>query len=163
MYRKLALVSATVAGLLLAAPSASAQTAFDATVKNHVQRPEGCPAPSYFCGTADVAGVGEAEYRWFLRAFQPVSDTCGSYVAVVTFTRADGSRLRLDEVGTVCSPGNSFAHYPQHSYGQPQDATGEWVVRDGTGQFAGVTGDGTNTIRTVGANFRAAYTGTLDS
>ena len=160
----LALVLTLASSLLLAtAGTASAQTTtFNAEVKNKIQRPEGCPDGAYLCGDAAIAGFGPAQFRWFLNSFEPVSQSCGDYTATVTFTLADSSTLTLDEAGRDCSPGNSFSSYPLHSYGQPQEASGTWVVQDATGQFAGMTGSGTNTLRIRGADFRATYTGTLD-
>jgi hypothetical protein len=162
--RKLLIVFAMLIVTVLAASVglASAQTtAFDANVENHIQRPVGCPDGAYLCGDADIAGFGSAEFRWYLVSFDPVSQSCGDYTAIVTLTLGDGSTLTLDEAGTDCGPGQSFSSYPPHSYGQPQTAGGEWVVQDGTGVFAGLTGSGANSLRITGARLTATYTGTL--
>jgi hypothetical protein len=163
--RKLWIVAAMLvtSSVLASAGLASARTTtFDASVKNHIQRAVGCPDGAYLCGKATIAGFGSAEWRWFLVSFEQASESCGDYTATVTFTLADGSRLTLDEAGRDCSPGNSFSSYPLHSYGQPQTANGNWVVQQGTGVFAGLTGSGTNTLRITGAHLTATYTGVLE-
>jgi hypothetical protein len=160
--RCLLFVALAASVLLVSASTASAQTtAFNAEVKNKIQRPEGCPNGSYLCGDAAIAGYGPAQFRWYLNSFEPVSQSCGDYTATVTFTLADGSTLTLNEAGRDCSPGNSFSSYPLHSYGQPQTANGAWNVQNGSGQFAGMSGSGTNTLRINGADFRATYSGAL--
>jgi hypothetical protein len=143
---------------------ASAQTtAFDARVKNEIQRPVGCPDGAYLCGDTDIDGFGPAEFRWYLISFEPISEACGNYTAIVTLTLGDGSTLTLDEAGTDCGPGNSFSSYPPHSYGQPQTADGKWVVLNGTGVFTGLTGSGMNALHITGARLTAMYTGTLEA
>jgi hypothetical protein len=141
---------------------ASAQTSvFDANVEDQIRRPVGCPDGAYLCGDADIAGFGPAEFRWYLVSFDPISQSCGDYTAIVTLTVGNGSTLTLGETGTDCGPGYSFSSYPPHSYGQPQTADGTWVVQDGTGVFAGLTGSGTSTLHVTGARLTALYTGTL--
>src|SRR5919108_4825696 len=73
-----------------AVPSASAETAFNAEVKSHIQRPVGCPDGANLCGQATIDGFGTAEYRFFVTSFQPTSDACGDYTAITTFTLGDG-------------------------------------------------------------------------
>lgn len=141
---------------------ASAQaTAFDASVTDQIQRSVGCPDGAYLCGDADIDAFGPAAFRWYLVSFEPISQSCGDYTAIVTLTFGDGSTLTLGEAGTDCGPGNSFSSYPPRSYGQPQTAGGTWVVQDGTGVFAGLTGGGVNTLRITGARLGAMYIGTL--
>ena len=154
-----------VVSLLVASEGlASAQTtAFDASVRNQILRPAGCPDGAYLCGDTDIGGFGPAEFRWYLVSFEPISKACGDYTAIVTLTLGDGSTLTLDEAGTDCGPGNSFSSYPPHSYGQPQTAGGKWVVQDGTGVFAGLTGSGMNTLHITGARLTATYSGTLEA
>lgn len=41
------------------------------------------------------------------------------------------------------------------------DGRREWLVQDGTGVFAGLTGGGVNTLRITGARLAAMYIGTL--
>ena len=152
------LIVATILVLSVAANVglASAQTtAVDVSVEDQIQRPVGCPNGAYLCGDADIVGFGSAEFRWYLVSFEPVSQSCGDYTAIVTLTLGDGSTLTLDEAGTDCGPGQSFSSYPAHSYGQPQIADAEWVVQDGTGVFAGRTGSGTNTLHITGARITA--------
>jgi hypothetical protein len=109
-----------------------------------------------------IRDLGLAEYRWFLKSFTPVSDSCGEYTATVSLVLEDTSILLMDEIGFACSPGHSFSSYPPISYGQPTAASGSWDVIGGTGQFEGVTaGSGTDILKVTGADFRATYAGTL--
>jgi hypothetical protein len=160
--RKASLVASafTVAAVLAMPPTVRAvDSTFRASVSKKIVRPAGCPDGAYLCGTAKVAGRGQAEYRWYLESFVPVSSQCGDYTATATFELADASVLTVTESGTDCGPGESFSAYPPFSYGQPQQANGEWTVTDGTGVFAGHAGTGTNEISVNGADFRASYSG----
>lgn len=147
--------------------SASAQTAFRAEIEGKQQKSEGtatgCADGAQACGSATIDGYGLAEYRLFLASFQPTSDSCGDYTATATFTLQDDSTLTLDETGTVCGPGKSFYATPPFSWGNPSDASGSWQVQSGAGQFAGMTGNGTDDLHSAGSRFRGNYAGTLDN
>jgi len=152
-------------GLALAlAGTASGQTAFNAQVRGHITLPSGCPGGADLCGQAIVAGLGPAEYLFFVGSFDPTtaSRPCGvytplgDYTATTTFTLGDGSTLTLDEAGTVCGPGNSFPT-GGISFGNPRTFSASWEVLDATGQFAGMTGSGTDTGLTAGSALKAVY------
>ena len=144
---------------------------FDAQVEGTTPRPEPCPDGAFICGTATIAGIGSGEYRFFLTSLNPVPDACvdpsgshtgGAYTATITFSLGDGSQLTLSEVGVVCGPGLSLtAPGGARSFGNPVDGSGKWEVKDATGQFAGLTGEGTDDFHSAGAQFRAAYIATL--
>jgi len=112
-------VSVLVATVGLASAQA---TAFDASVTDQIQRSVGCPDGAYLCGDADIDAFGPAAFRWYLVSFEPISQSCGDYTAIVTLTLGDGSTLTLGEAGTDCGPGNSFSSYPPRSY---------WPAADG--------------------------------
>ena len=149
--------------LALAPKSASAQTIFTAEVEGKLTRPNSlCPDGAFRCGEASIDGFGPAEWRFFFISFAPVSDSCGQYEAIVTFMLTDSSTLTLSETGTVCGPGKSFFATPPFSWGNPDRANGSWEVLDGDGQFADVTGRGTNMNQSAGAPLRGSYTGLLE-
>ena len=140
----------------------------DAQVRGHLTRPQGvCPDGATLCGTASIAGYGNAEYRWFLGGTGKPSGSCGhlsrlfDYDAIVMFTLPDGSKLKLHEMGTLCAPGNSFPTGGPNSYGNPQSFNAHWQVVLATGKFAGLTGSGTSSGAFAGAAIGAQYHGTL--
>ena len=158
-------IAAILSGLFALTPSSlSAQTIFTAEVEGKLTRPDTpCRDGAFRCGEALVDGFRPAEWQFFLISFAPVSDSCGQYVAIVTFMLTDTSTLTLSETGTVCGPGKSFFATPPFSWGNPDRATGSWEVLDGTGQFSDVTkGSGTNLSRSAGATLRGTYTGILE-
>ncbi|MGH9879518.1 MAG: hypothetical protein ACRD5H_17960 [Nitrososphaerales archaeon] len=159
-YSTIGLLAILAAGFSF--PQVFASTEFVAEVKGKVTRPDGCPDGATACGKATIEGFGSAQYLFFITGFAPISDSCGEYTAIVTFTLVDDSTLTLDEVGTVCGPGNSFFSTTGSSWGNPIDGSGAWTVQDGTGQFAGMTGSGTDEFEQAGANLKAIYTGTLE-
>ena len=120
------------------------------------------------CGTAYIEGYGNAEYGWFLVATSGPSESCGphsglfDYRALVKFTLPDGSKLTLREVGTLCSPGNSFPTGNLNSYGNPRFFDAHWQVVSTTGQFAGLIGNGTSRGSFAGAAVNIRYGGTLN-
>ena len=162
-----------VAAVLLAALAASATPgaatsqadAFTAVIEDKLRRPEGaCPNGAFRCGEAQVEEFGPADWEFFLESFVPAGESCGNYTATVVFTLTDGSELILDEAGTVCGPGKSFFATPGFSWGNPDEAIGEWQVQSGTGQFAGVAaGNGTNRSQSAGAAVRGIYIGLLST
>lgn len=150
---------------------AQATVLLAAQVKGNTPMPEPCPGGAFICSGATIAGFGNAEYLFFVTSLQAVAEACiqpsgpstaGAYTATTWFILDDGSTLMLDEVGMVCGPGASLvAPGGQHSFGNPVDGGGSWEVQDATGQFAGLTGAGTDAFHSVGAHFTAAYIGTL--
>lgn len=160
-YLSIGLLGILAAGFTFS--QAFASTSFNAEVKGKVTRPDGCPDGASGCGKATIDGFGSAEYLFFITGFTPISDSCGQYTAVVTFTLSDDSVLTLAESGTVCGPGNSFFSTIGSSWGNPIDGSGSWTVQDGTGQFDGMTGSGTDEFEQAGSNLKAIYTGVLEA
>lgn len=155
--------------MVVLAPSVKADPLdFRAEIDDHSTKPAGCPDGGVVCGDATIAGYGTGEYLYVLTSVTPLPDACdgsfaGGYTAIVTFTLADGSELTLDEAGHVCGPGESLiAPGGLVSYGNPVEGVGAWDVAEATGRFAGLTGSGTDTFRSVGARIVATYIGTFE-
>jgi hypothetical protein len=158
----MAVVTAAFLGVASAA-------AFDVQVRGHLTRSQTfCPDGAVLCGTAYIEGYGNAEYRSFLVANGGPSESCGphsglvDYDAIVTFTLPDGSTLKLHEVGTLCTPGNSFPTGGLNSYGNPLSFDAHWQVVLATGQFAGLIGSGTSRGTFAGAAIVIRYGGTVN-
>ena len=146
-------------GLVLPSGAAAPPTAFNAAVASQAIRPAGpCADGAFRCGTAIIDGIADpARWQFFLATFVPASNACGQYTATVTFTLADGSSLELAEAGLVCGPGNSFFATPGFSWGNPDHASGEWVINGATGQFTGMTGAGSSDLLSAGARVGGKY------
>src|SRR5215207_6005417 len=80
-----------------------------------------------------------------------MAPSCGAYTSTATFSLENTSTLTLEESGIVCGPGKSFFATPGSSYGNPANGAGNWSVIGASGQFAGLSGDGTNTFDVAGA------------
>jgi hypothetical protein len=122
-----------------------------------------CANGAFVCGDGTITGFGKAQYNFNIDSFAHISASCAAYGATVVFTLRDASTLTLTETGTVCGPGGSFIPVPAPggSFGNPVEGIGSWIVETGTGQFAGMTGSGTDTFLSAGANAIASYTGVL--
>ena len=158
-------------GLALTEP-ASAQTSFQASVTFTGTRPAGpCSNGAYLCGTANIAGDGAATWNMYLPGYTLVPSPCGStYTATTYFTLVSdpGSTLVLDEGGSLCGLGHDGAAYRGYfnegskAFGHPFDIVGNWAVDPAsTGQFAGLTGSGTDLALVAGAHAAGTYSGTL--
>lgn len=162
--RYLMLLPALIFALSLAfTPTASAQTAVPFRAKVNGIRPKPkppCPTTA-FCGTASIAGYGAATWTFDPTPTMTVSSACFAYTAETTFRLlSDGSTLVLNENALACAPGNSVA--PPQSFGDPlYSKNSSWTVEAATGQFSGLTGVGTDTLRTDGARASGTYSGTL--
>jgi hypothetical protein len=167
MRRGMLLLTAAMAVSLLLAASANAATtsAFDASFKETFGRAHSKqPCEHFLCGAGTVAGYGAATSVFDITDFAPIGDTnCADLSAVRTITLvSDNSTLELDEVGTVCFPGNSsFAPGAQKSFGNPGMIETTFTVSDGTGVFEGATGSGTDTDMPAGDAGHASLSGTL--
>ena len=156
--------SAVLAGIALLTPgAASAQTMFQAKIIGHITPHALCPYGVQICGVATIVGFNApAEYRWSVTSTSPPTKSCGSftawldYGATATLTLPDGSKLTVDETGTACYPGNSFPTGGL-SWGNPRTVLGKWTVQSARGQFSGISGNGTDTGRTVGGVFLFTY------
>ena len=138
--------------------------AFHAEISGHPLKPgPPCPEGAHRCGDAAIDGFGASEWFFVLDDFTEV-DGCLAYAATVIFRLVeDGSTLTLAEAGTVCGPGKSFFNTPQaSSWGNPDEADGAWTIVDGTGQFSGLAGGGTDHLRSAGAFLRGTYDGDID-
>lgn len=156
-----ALVAVAVVAIGLAltlAATASARTAFEASITGKTPKAKPCPNGEFFCGTSNTS-LGPAAWTFTLTSL--TISTCDSYTATVTFQLADRSTLILDENGTACGPGKSnLSNASGNSYGHPGDATGSWTVQSADGQFSATTGTGTDTLEFAGADVSGSYTGT---
>ena len=105
----LLLAAGMLVSLLIEAPAGAVTTsAFRASFKETFGRAHSKqPCEHFLCGTGTVAGYGAATSTFDITDFAPIGDTnCADLSAVRTITLAsDGSTLELDEVGTVCFPG----------------------------------------------------------
>ena len=143
--------------------SSISEISFAASVRGPMTKPAGCPPGVFACGDAVVSGYGNGTYGYSLISFQPTGPSCGSYTATVSFRLEDTSTLTLGESGTICGPGKSFFATPGSSYGNPASGAGHWSVTSASGQFAGLTGEGTNRFNIAGAALSAVYTGALEN
>ena len=154
------------AGALVWTAEAAASTTqpFHAEFKETFGRAASKTCEHFLCGTGTVEGYGGATSAYDLIDFVPIEGTnCGDITAVRVITLdADGSTLTLDETGQVCFPGNSsFAPGTAVSYGLPARIEAEFVISDGTGVFAGATGEGTDFDRNSGDQGHAILDGTI--
>lgn len=164
----LSALMAVIAMAFLGVASVSAD-AFDVQVRGHLTRPQMfCPNGATLCGTAYIEGYGSVDYGWFLFDTSGPAGSCGphsglfDYTALVRFTLPDGSTLTLQEVGTLCSAGNSIPTGGPNSYGNPRFFNGYWQVVSATGEFAGLIGNGTSRGTFAGAAIDTRYGGTLN-
>lgn len=166
-------LSALLAALSLAfAGTASAQTSFQASTTFTDTRPTGpCSNGANLCGTANIAGYGAATWNFYTTNDTAVVSPCGSsYTATTDFTLVSdpNSMLVVDESGSLCGLGHDGAAYrgyfnqgPQAN-GFPFEIVGKWTVDPAsTGQFAGLTGSGTDQVHVAGAHADGSYSGTL--
>jgi hypothetical protein len=160
------LAAGLLVSLLIEAPAGAATTSvFQASFKETFGRAHSKqPCEHFLCGTGTVAGYGAATSTFDITGFAPIGDTnCADLSAVRTITLvSDGSTLELDEVGTVCFPGeSSFAPGAQKSFGNPGMIETTFTVSGGNGVFDGATGSGTDTDMPAGDAGHASLSGTL--
>jgi hypothetical protein len=156
------LVAATV---FVAFPAQAKTTvAFSAEFKETFGNAQSKPCQHFLCGTGTVSGFGAATSAFDLTFFEPIEGTnCADFEAdrVITLV-SDGSTLTLDEVGTVCFPGNSFfTPGSQQSFGNPARLDATWTVDRGTGVFRNARGEGTDINRNSGDEGHSSLRGTL--
>lgn len=172
LTRHLILLPALVAAASLAfTGAASAQTTFQAGVASTVPIPAGpCSNGAFYCGTANIAGYGTATWNFYLLGYTISQTSCGStYTATTDFTLAsDGSTLVVNESGPICGPGKDAAGYFKegpNAEGHPNYPYGTWTVdtADSTGQFAGLSGSGSDALHAAGAHASGSYAGSLGS
>lgn len=154
------------AATVFAAFPASAKTsvAFSAEFKETFGRASSKPCNHFLCGVGTVAGYGSATSAFDVTDFAPIEGTnCADLEAIRVITLvSDGSTLTLDEVGTVCFPGQSFfTNGSQVSFGNPADVETTWTVDRGTGVFRNAKGSGTDSGQNGGDQGHSSLTGTL--
>jgi len=163
LFLRVMLGSALVVALTLAfGGTASAQIGFQASITGKFPKSQPCP-DSFLCGTA-ITNYGPAAWTWTIISDEEISNTCGVYPggvyeAAVTFVLGDGSKLVLDENGTLCQPGNALsAPGGLVSNGNPFTISGDWTVTSADSQFGPITGPGTDTLHLAGAQVHGTYT-----
>jgi hypothetical protein len=159
-------VVALAATAVFATFPASAKTtvAFSAEFKETFGRASSKSCNHFLCGVGTVAGYGSATSAFELTSFAPIEGTnCADIEATRVITLdSDGSSLTLDELGTVCFPGQSFfTSGAQVSFGNPADVETTWTVDRGTGVFRGAKGSGTDSGQNAGDEGHSTLTGTL--
>jgi hypothetical protein len=174
-WRRAAPPLIVVAVALAFTAAASAQTTFQADVDANTPPPKVC-SNSGFCGSASIAGYGSATFTSNITnviqvANAPCSPPSGSpalpqgsmndftYTMTDTFHFSDGN-LVIDESGLACVPGHNESG--AHAGGDPRFVSGTWTVDStSTGQFAGLTGSGTDLAHLAGGSVSGIYSGTL--
>jgi hypothetical protein len=158
--RGLVLLPALAVVSLASAATASAQTAFHASITGVTPKPRPCAGGAFLCGSAST-NYGRAAWSLVPISDMQVSNACASYEAAVSFVLGDGSTLVLDENGTACQPGNALsAPGGAVSYGNPFTFNGDWTVQSADGQFGSITGGGTDTLHAAGARVTGTYSQT---
>ena len=138
----------------LAGPASGDARNFHADVEGGPRNLKRCEV--FLCGDAAVEDYGDAKYTRARTSSSPTSKSCTDYTAVDTFTRADGSTLTLDVAGTACAQGKNAPNVTGAA-----SVNGDWTVREASGKFAGLSGEGTTSLEFYGNNFTASYTGTV--
>lgn len=168
--RRFLVVAALVSVTLVAASQASAATQqFTASVKAEYPgaSPEKtCPTdPTLFtCETGHLAGYGQITQVFTFVSGREV-DGCFETTGDVLWTLIDDptSTFMTREVYVDCAPGASAGSPGNrlHSFGNPVQGEGTYVISAGTGVFAGASGSGTLYTRAAGDTIVIRYDGTI--
>jgi hypothetical protein len=169
MKRLAVLCCLAVAGLAAVSPAWAQTTAsFSAAIDEGFGRATAHPCPVsefyFWCGTGTIAGFGDVTSLAELTDLSGPDPETGCFNATVTrtLTFGDGSTLVLEEIGTLCQPGNAGnAPGAAKSFGNPFTIDFTWTIVSGTGRFAGASGSGTGSDRLAGDAGHAALTGTI--
>lgn len=120
------------------------------------------------CGVFQMTGLGPADYVYaYGPTFEPNGTTgCWAEDGTLTITlQSDGSTITGSLTGVFCAPGQSaYGFYRQgggQSYGNPYSEHLDVQFSGGTGQFAGLSGEGVFEQSAAGAAYRGTITGTL--
>jgi len=163
MRRSLAVLVAATAVLGATAAPASAQT-LDIRFQTALTKPHGtCDASFIFCAPVTVPSYGEGTLTFLNTTFEPISRSCAEYGSIteIEFVDPTVETIVMAESGVVCFPGNSFnAPGGLHSYGNPFQQTGTFVIEDGPAELIGLTG--TADVRLAGAALHGVYTINLE-
>lgn len=168
MIRRLAVII-LAAGIVAVLPaSASASVALDGSFFQVVQKPNftsACPSGAADeCGTIQLNGLGAADWAYtFGPTFDP-NGRCFDVDGTLTLTlHSDGSAISGPLTGIFCPRPSAAGH--QHagfiSYGNPFAEDDNVQFDNGTGQFAGLSGDASFHTSAAGARFGGTLTGTL--
>jgi hypothetical protein len=161
MRRFLAVLVAATAVLCATAAPAAAQT-LDIRFQTALTKPHGtCKGEAILvlCGPVTVPGYGEGTLTLTVTSFEPISDSCGEYGATVEIEFVDSSieTIVMSESGVVCFPGNSInARHGGHSFGNPFQQTGTFVIVSGPVELVGRPG--TSELASAGAAVKGVYT-----
>jgi hypothetical protein len=168
MIRRLAVILAA-SGMVAALPtSASAAVSLDGSFFQVVQKPNftsACPSGlANECGTIQLKGLGAADWAYtFGPRFDP-NGRCFDVDGTLALTlHSDGSKISGLLTGIFCPgpSGTGHQHAGAISYGNPFVEDDNVQFADGTGQFAGLSGDAGFHTSAAGARFRGTLTGTL--
>ena len=168
MIRRLAVII-LVAGVAAVLPtSAGASVALDGSFFQVVQKPNftsECPSGvADECGTIQLNGLGAADWTY---TFGPTFDPNGRCFDVdgtlVLTLHSDGSTISGPLTGMFCPrpSGTGHQHAGAISYGNPFVEDDNVQFADGTGQFAGLSGEANFHTSAAGARFRGTLGGTI--
>jgi hypothetical protein len=168
MTKYLAVAVAAAAMIVPATASAQTTVPFQGSVYEKTEGKQNtvtCPIQQYYCGSAYVVGYGPAFWQFNSATPVPTSSDCAKYVGTSTVKLNDGTGvLVLDETEIACQPGTSGTtpNFWTDAFGHPLYSNGNWTVDPASsGVFAGMTGSGTDTLRSDGAILKAAWSGTV--
>ena len=164
------LIAALIAVAAIAASQASAATSdFQATIKGEFggASPDNpCPTdPTLFtCEVGSLPGYGRVTQVFTFVSGREV-DGCFETTGDVLWTLISDptSTLTTHEVIVDCTPGASSSSPGNrfHSFGNPFQGQGTYVITGGTGVFAGASGTGTVYTRGAGDTIVIRYAGTI--
>jgi hypothetical protein len=159
---------ATVLATVLALPASAATANFAAVMQlDFVGKSPAKPCPldpTTTCDVGHIAGYGQVVQEFTFVSGVEV-DGCFETTGDVLWTLvADPvSTFMTHEVYTECTPGAS-ADAPGnrlHSFGNPFQGEGTFVISAGTGVFAGASGSGALFTRGAGDSYILRYAGTI--
>jgi hypothetical protein len=148
-------IVASILGLLLLAPAASAQTTLplDATYMTKIVGPAGhppCPGGATGCGRGSDPTFGAFTYS--------AIGTAGGFTATLTF--ATGV-LVIDETFQAITPTSNSSS--SHGVGNPVTALLTWSVDPtSSGAFSGAAGNGTDVANVAGEQGKGVLAGTVN-
>jgi hypothetical protein len=173
MSLRISVVASTIAILMIASPSigwaGTIEAQFNETGPAGPYRSGGhsslqspCDPDAFTCGTGTVSGFGSATDQVFFVSFNQVSRSCAD-VELVRVIRLNQGSFTLQSDGTMCSGGNSLnAPGDFKSWGNPFRYNGTWVVTDGTGDFTGATGTGSDQMTGSGGYATSVLSGDIE-
>jgi hypothetical protein len=162
-------VGILAAGIVAVLPaSASASVGLDGSFFQVIQKPNftsECPSGvADECGTIQLNGLGAADWAYTFGPTFAANGRCFDVDGTLVLTlHSDGSTISGALTGIFCPRPSATGH--QHagaiSYGNPFVEDDNVHFANGTGQFAGLSGDASFDTSAAGARFRGTLTGTL--